>query len=114
MVFSSFVTVLRVVQYFLNKITNKDSIRNAEALGLTKFNSKWKEGTDYYVLDGTTSKQDRYDKIKKFNDENDERMRLFLISAKAGGIGINLCGANRCVILGRFKNTKFQNTEIEF
>lgn len=101
-VFSAFVSVLKTVEYFLNKITN----RNAEALGLTKINSKWKLKEDYFLLEGSTTSKDRYEMIKKFNNKSDRKFRLFLISSKAGGIGVNLIGANRCVILGRYQNTE--------
>ena len=52
---------------------------------------------DYFRLDGSTDREKRTDTVDRFNNAND-RARLFLISTKAGGIGINLVGANRCVI----------------
>lgn len=79
----------------MNKITN----RNAEALGSTKINSKWHQKKEYYLLQLNSTKQELYDMMKKFNDKSDNRFRLFLISAKAGGVGVNLIGANRCVVL---------------
>jgi transcriptional regulator ATRX len=49
-------------------------------------------------LDGSTDIQKRKSQINQFNEKNNTRCRLFLISTKAGGIGINLVGANRAVI----------------
>ena len=49
-------------------------------------------------MDGTTELNERTKQVKDFNDPLKKRPRLFLISTKAGGIGINLIGANRCVI----------------
>ena len=65
-----------------------------------KFNTgvSWHKNKDYFRMDGTTELIQRTEHVKKFNDLNNKRVRLFLISTKAGGIGINLTGANRCVI----------------
>jgi len=49
-------------------------------------------------MDGQTDQIFRSRFVKAFNNQNNKRTRLFLISTKAGGIGINLIGANRCVI----------------
>ena len=58
----------------------------------------WLPGVDYYRIDGQTSTNDRAKYVDAFNDESNPRARLFLISTKAGGIGINLVGANRCIV----------------
>ena len=53
--------------------------------------SKWKLETQYMRLDGSTS--DRKKLINRFNSSTN--MKLFLISTKAGNMGINLQSANR-------------------
>lgn len=54
---------------------------------------KWK----YSRLDGTTSVKRRQALIDQFNNPNSD-IFIFLLTTRAGGIGINLVGANRVVI----------------
>nr|XP_039263032.1 transcriptional regulator ATRX homolog [Styela clava] len=60
--------------------------------------SKWLKYKDYYRIDGSTPANLRDSWISKFNNKNNTRGRLFLISTRAGGIGINLIGANRAIV----------------
>ncbi|CAJ1961919.1 unnamed protein product [Cylindrotheca closterium] len=55
----------------------------------------WELGKQFLRIDGTTSANDRGNRIDRFEEDS---IRLFLISSRAGGIGINLCSANRVVI----------------
>ncbi|CAF1300923.1 unnamed protein product [Didymodactylos carnosus] len=57
---------------------------------------KWQKGVDYFRMDGKTEIEKRTSDVKIFNQ--DKSARLFLISTTAGGIGINLFGANRVII----------------
>lgn len=52
----------------------------------------------YVRFDGSTKIEDRQTYIDRFNDEKGN-VDVFLISTLAGGEGINLCGANRVVLL---------------
>ncbi|XP_055709277.1 transcriptional regulator ATRX-like isoform X2 [Phlebotomus papatasi] len=97
LIFSAFVAVLNVVEYFMRKINNKDE--NAAKYGLTEYDGPWEHGKDFYRLDGKTPKTLRHSMVQSFNNPMNTRMRCFLISAKAGGQGINLTGANRVIIL---------------
>lgn len=97
LIFSAFVAVLNVVEYFMRKINNKDE--NAAKYGLTEYEGPWEHGKDFYRLDGKTPKTLRHSMVQSFNNPMNTRMRCFLISAKAGGQGINLTGANRVIIL---------------
>lgn len=49
-------------------------------------------------LDGTTPMLERLGMIKKFNIDDDPA-RVFLISTRAGGVGLNIHGANRVIIM---------------
>ena len=49
-------------------------------------------------MDGSTAPDTRKLWCKYFNKNTNYRMRLFLISTKAGGLGINLVAANRVVV----------------
>ncbi len=48
-------------------------------------------GISYYTITGETSKEQRLKLVKAFNEDNTP---LFLISLKAGGVGLNLTGAD--------------------
>jgi superfamily II DNA or RNA helicase len=50
-------------------------------------------------LDGSTPAKDRQSLVNRFNAPGDESLFAFLLSAKAGGCGINLIGANRLIMI---------------
>lgn len=54
-------------------------------------------GYSYAKLDGSTSIGSRQGIIDKFNRSND--IFVFLLTTKVGGLGVNLTGANRYVIV---------------
>ena len=47
-------------------------------------------------LDGQTKLDDRQEEIERFYKEQDTK--LFLLSTRAGGLGINLIAADTCII----------------
>eukprot|EP01135_Chromosphaera_perkinsii_P010814 Nk52_evm9s2241 gene=Nk52_evmTU9s2241 len=51
---------------------------------------------NYCRLDGSTSQEDRQQQIEEFNTDKD--MFIFLLSTRAGGLGINLVSADTCII----------------
>ena len=65
------------------------------------------EGINYLKLTGKTSIKDRFDLIEKFN--NDEDVKVFLISLKAGGTGINLTSADMVIHYDPWWNLSVEN-----
>ena len=66
-----------------------------------------KENINYFVLDGKTKSKDRIDMVDEFN--SNESIKVFLISLKAGGMGLNLVGADMVVHLDPWWNSSVQN-----
>jgi SNF2 family DNA or RNA helicase len=58
------------------------------------------KGIVYEYLDGSTT--DRKERVEHF--QNDPNVRVFLISLKAGGVGLNLTAADYCFILDPWWN----------
>jgi len=63
---------------------------------LTPAETPWRLGETYYRLDGSTSALEREKLINSFNSNT--QVKLFLVSTRAGSLGVNLVGANRVVI----------------
>ncbi|KZC14747.1 DNA repair and recombination protein RAD54B, partial [Dufourea novaeangliae] len=55
------------------------------------------ENLQFLRLDGSTASSSRSKIIDQFNSRNNES-KIFLLSAKAGGVGLNLPGASRLVL----------------
>jgi len=51
---------------------------------------------EYLRLDGSTPVKERQDYIDQYN--KDPRIPIFLLSTKAGGLGINLCAADVVIL----------------
>ncbi|XP_046968300.1 transcriptional regulator ATRX homolog isoform X4 [Vanessa cardui] len=97
LVFSQSLYSLDLIEHFLGKVDEATQ----EARVDEKLNGhvgSWSPGVDYFRLDGSTSCENRSIWCKNFNREDNPRARLFLISTRAGGLGINLVAANRVVI----------------
>merc|ERR1712107_760945 len=93
LVFSQSILSLYLIEEFLGKVNDAhESDKGTWTL------DTWVPGKDYFMMDGSTPANTRKIWCKVFNRATSQRMRLFLISTKAGGIGINLVAANRVII----------------
>ncbi len=72
----------------------------------------WKRNTDFFRIDGQVSAETRSFSIDAFNDLNNTNAKLFLITTLAGGVGINLCAANRCIIYDCGWNPTHENQAV--
>lgn len=70
-----------------------------------------KEEIPFAYFDGSTSATDREKSIQRF--QNDEDCRVFLISLKAGGIGLNLTAADYVYIVDPWWNTAVEQQAID-
>ncbi|XP_054482143.1 transcriptional regulator ATRX-like isoform X2 [Anoplopoma fimbria] len=67
----------------------------------------WIKNIDYYRLDGSTNAMSRKKWADQFNNVSNVRGRLFLISTRAGSLGINLVAANRVIIFDASWNPSY-------
>lgn len=74
-------------------------------------NAFQKQGISYQYFDGGTSIADREKAIRTF--QNDENCRAFLISLKAGGIGLNLTAADYVYIVDPWWNPAVEQQAID-
>ena len=65
-----------------------------------------KEGIEYYVITGSTPKEERLRLVRMFNEGD---VPVFFISLKAGGVGLNLTGADVVIHYDPWWNQAVQN-----
>ncbi|KAK6322239.1 hypothetical protein J4Q44_G00070310 [Coregonus suidteri] len=104
LVFSQSLISLDMIEDFLD-LANK--AKNNGQSSLYKGDGSWIRNTDYYRIDGSTSATSRMKWAEEFNDATNERGRLFLISTRAGSLGINLVAANRVIIFDASCNPSY-------
>ena len=93
--FSQSILSLDLIEDFLGKVNDAHESAKVKDSALSGYLDTWIPGKDYYRMDGSTPADTRKIWCKFFNRATSHRMRLFLISTKAGGLGINLQTANR-------------------
>ena len=64
------------------------------------------EGIEHYTITGSTPKKKRLELVKEFNEGD---VKVFLISLKAGGVGLNLTGADVVIHYDPWWNQAVQN-----
>ena len=84
LVFSQSLLTLNLMERFLMR----SKIPNSELC--------WKKNESYFRLDGSTAALEREKLINEFN--HNTTVKLFLVSTRAGSLGINLVGANRVIV----------------
>ncbi|XP_060105488.1 transcriptional regulator ATRX isoform X3 [Heteronotia binoei] len=104
LVFSQSLISLDLIEDFL-ELANREKEEDKPVI--YKGEGKWFRNIDYYRLDGSTTAQSRKKWAEEFNDETNVRGRLFIISTKAGSLGINLVAANRVIIFDASWNPSY-------
>ncbi len=94
-------------------ISNHKALVFSQFLGmLALIREKLKElGVDYEYFDGSSTVNEREKAIQRF--QNDENCRVFLISLKAGGVGLNLTAADYVYIVDPWWNPAVEQQAID-
>uniref|UniRef100_A0A8C5I4K2 Helicase ARIP4-like n=1 Tax=Gouania willdenowi TaxID=441366 RepID=A0A8C5I4K2_GOUWI len=93
LVFSQSLSTLTVIEDFLSKRALPPAVTSPDSQ-----NQTWVRNLNYYRLDGSTSASERERLINQFNDPENTKTWVFLLSTRAGCLGVNLIGANRVVV----------------
>ncbi|XP_056130107.1 helicase ARIP4 [Lampris incognitus] len=94
LIFSQSLSTLTVIEDFLSK----RPVPTGVVESLCNNNLNWVRNLNYYRLDGSTSASERERLINQFNDPENHAALVFLLSTRAGCLGVNLIGANRVVV----------------
>lgn len=104
LIFSQSLLLLDLIEkYFAQKMKQVEKISKTNDYDQLKkknggVSHKYVPQVDFFRIDGKVNPTKRSQIIDIFNDTKNQRSRLMLVSTRAGGLGINLYGANRCII----------------
>lgn len=100
-------TCLEIIKDYIEK-NNKILVFSQFTSVLKNIGKKLnKNKINFYYLDGSTPAKDRITLVDSFNDN--EEIKVFLISLKAGGTGLNLTSANTVIHFDPWWNPSVQN-----
>lgn len=98
LLFSQSVPTLNFIEMCLNQPQWGAAVNVACEVPGLKF-SRWQNQKHFVRITGATPAEERQKLINLFNHKHSgQNLRLFLISTKAGNMGINLVSANRVVL----------------
>ncbi|MGH4050924.1 MAG: DEAD/DEAH box helicase [Clostridium sp.] len=97
------------------EIIQKHIVEDGKVLLFSQFTSALRnigenlkaKGISYYYLDGKTKSKDRINLVDEFNSNSE--VKVFLISLKAGGTGLNLTSANLVIHFDPWWNPAVEN-----
>ncbi|XP_068758816.1 helicase ARIP4-like isoform X1 [Montipora capricornis] len=95
LIFSQSLSTLSVIEEFLSK---REVPFFPGRITDPQKPSRWAKSKSYFRLDGHTSAQERERLINRFNAPENTDVLLFMLSTRAGCLGINLIGASRVVV----------------
>jgi superfamily II DNA or RNA helicase len=105
-----YIEIVRSIEKLLSE-NHKVLIFSQFVKHLNLFASFFEENSlSYSLLTGNVAEKDRKSVIKKFQE--DESRKLFLISLRAGGVGLNLTGAGYVFLLDPWWNPAVENQAI--
>jgi len=85
---------------YVEKLLSQSPLPIPHSDGTVQLSSnKWIKGRNFCRLDGSTGSMERDRLINYFNSAANTECWVFLLSTRAGCLGVNLVGANRVIVL---------------
>ncbi|XP_018321454.1 transcriptional regulator ATRX isoform X2 [Agrilus planipennis] len=97
---------------FSNSLNELDGIEHFLKLVGTPSCKVWRNKIDYYRMDGTIKPDSRMSLCMSFNNPKNTQTKVFLVSHKVGGLGLNLVAANRVILMDVNWNPSYESQSI--
>jgi len=110
---SESIKIKEIIKHITEKTANHKILVFSQFVGMLKLieTELQKNKIEYEYLDGKNSQTQREESVDNF--QNNEKCRVFLISLKAGGFGLNLTSADYVYIVDPWWNPAVENQAID-